>query len=243
MRNSFWNLLKLRIARFLKYRSAPAPAPALSPVPILHSLLWESAARESADFVKQYIGEVLIFKSFHQIHDHAIERIKEQKIGGVCLEFGVYKGRSINYFASRLPELDFVGFDSFEGLAEDWTGHHARKGTFNLDGELPEVKQNVRLVKGWFDQTLPKYCQESLRGKSVRFIHVDGDTFEAATIVFKNLSGHLKPGVLILFDELIGYPNWKNGEFLAWKNITSEHSINFRYISFCTHQALVEIIE
>ena len=223
----------MKIGRFFKYRLPPD----------LHSLLWESAARESADFVKQYIGEVLVFKRVHQIRSHAVGKIKEQKIEGVCLEFGVYKAKSINYFAKCFPELDFVGFDSFEGLAEDWMGHHLTKGGFNMGGKLPRVKQNVRLVKGWFDQTLPKYCQESLRDKPVRFIHVDGDTFEAATIVFKNLSGHLKPGVLILFDELIGYPNWKNGEFLAWKNITSEHSINFRYLSFCSQQALVEIIE
>lgn len=209
----------------------------------VHDLLWERATSESADFVQQHLGETLVFSTITQIWDYSIQKIGSQKIDGVCLEFGVHSGSSINYFANRLPELEFTGFDSFEGLAEDWKGHHRNKGSFDLGGNLPKVRTNVHLVEGWFDQTLPIYCKDSLHDKSVRFVHIDGDTFEAAATVLENLAGNLKPGVLILFDELIGYPNWQNGEFLAWKNISSTHNINFRYLGFCTHQALIEIID
>jgi hypothetical protein len=52
----------------------------------------------------------------------------------------------------------------------------------------------------------------------------------------------LKPGVLVLFDDYLAYPNWKNGEFLAWQEFCSQNSIKYRYLGFATEQALIEII-
>ena len=63
------------------------------------------------------------------------------------LEFDVYKGGTINYRAKRFPDLNFVGFDSFEGLSEQWSGMASEK-TFDLGGKLPRVRRNVSLVKG-----------------------------------------------------------------------------------------------
>jgi hypothetical protein len=65
------------------------------------------------------------------------------------LEFGVYRGTSINFFASRLNGV-LYGFDSFEGLNESMPGTNAIKGTFNLGGDMPTVLSNVKLIKGWF---------------------------------------------------------------------------------------------
>ena len=65
----------------------------------------------------------------------------------LVLEFGVYKGGMINHQAKKFPELDFVGFDSFEGLQEQWSGMAPEK-TFDLGGKLPKVRRNVGLVQG-----------------------------------------------------------------------------------------------
>jgi hypothetical protein len=63
--------------------------------------------------------------------------------------------------------LMVYGFDSFEGLPEDWaigvmngkedTDRFIRGKTFDLRGNLPVVRPNVRLLKGWFDKTLPEF--------------------------------------------------------------------------------------
>jgi hypothetical protein len=74
----------------------------------------------------------------------------------LVLEFGVYKGGMINYQASKFPELEFVGFDSFEGLQEHWSGMAPEK-TFDLGGSLPRVRRNVGLVKGWFAESGPRW--------------------------------------------------------------------------------------
>ena len=52
-----------------------------------------------------------------------------QGAGAVC-EFGVHKGKSLKILGEAFPEDIVWGFDSFEGLPEDWnTG-----GEFNKDG-------------------------------------------------------------------------------------------------------------
>ena len=123
----------------------------------LHHELWVRAVRESADFVENYLTEALVFEEIEQIWDFAIQKIKEDYSpgggdgkGGICLEFGVFKGHSINYFSSRLNQLEFHGFDSFEGLREDWLGHMLQKGTFDLKGKIPSVNKNVIIYKGFF---------------------------------------------------------------------------------------------
>ena len=49
-----------------------------------------------------------------------------------------------------------------QGLPEDWlqaeaTPERFKKGTFSLDGQFPEVEDNVILVKGLFADTLPPF--------------------------------------------------------------------------------------
>ena len=114
----------------------------------------------------------------------------------------MYRGKSINYFSKRRPKNNFFGFDSFEGLSKDWPGHHAQNGAFNLGGALPNVSSNVTLVKGWFDETISGFLSKTPLVDLV-LVHIDGDTYESAKIVLNELRGHLKPGVLILFDEYL----------------------------------------
>jgi len=43
--------------------------------------------------------------------------------GGIIAEFDVYKGESINFFAKKYPNSRLFGFDSFQGLEENWYGY------------------------------------------------------------------------------------------------------------------------
>lgn len=76
----------------------------------------------------------------------------------------------------------------------------------------------------------------------VRFIHIDGDTYEAAKVVLYTLASQLKPGALILFDEYLGYPNWKNGENKALVEAKEKFGLKIRYRAFTTYQSLVEVL-
>ena len=92
---------------------------------------------------------------------------------GLVLEFGVYKGRTINYLASKLKNHTIYGFDSFEGLPGIWNNQNP-KGKYSLNGNMPKVRKNVKLIKGLFEDTLPEFVKEhkekisnSLKGRII----------------------------------------------------------------------------
>lgn len=204
----------------------------------IHSLLWERATADSAEFIEHNIETAIVFRNPQEIWDYAISKIPITS-GVLILEFGVYKGASINYFASQRPNAEFIGFDSFEGLKEDWKGHHRSKSSYSLDGELPKVRENVRLVKGWFDETLPEVLSELAHIPEL--IHIDSDTYEAAKFVLNECRPGLKKPTIVLFDEFHSYPNWRNGEMKALIEYADLYGLEIEYLAFADQQALVKI--
>ena len=53
-----------------------------------------------------------------KVHEVAIKNITLQN--GHILEFGVFSGGTINYLAKKMPTKIIYGFDSFQGLPENW---------------------------------------------------------------------------------------------------------------------------
>jgi len=201
-------------------------------------LLWERAASSSADYIESHLASSMLFRKREDLWRHALKLRQIQ--GGLNLEFGVFKGESINFFARTSPESKFVGFDSFEGLKEDWFGTDGASGYFNLNGRKPRVEKNVSLVSGWFDETLPTFLSE-YQNLPISFLHIDCDTFESTFKVLDLVAARLKPGTIIVFDEYLGFPNWQASQFKAWEMCVENYSIKFKYIAFSQAQALVQI--
>lgn len=159
---------------------------------------------------------------------------------GLWLEFGVYAGGSLNRIARYAKDGSLVyGFDSFEGLPEAWTGRVESwdvsgrgstygAGTFSLGGLMPNVDGNVRLIKGWYKDSLPKFLVE--HRESVAFVHVDSDIYSSAKDIFNNLKGRICNGCVIVFDELIGYQCFEKHEWKAWWEFVEENHITFEWI-------------
>ena len=59
-----------------------------SPQRNLHNILWERAAAQSADFVEQYLGSVMIFREKTDMWNYASTVIGENSKHGLCMEFG-----------------------------------------------------------------------------------------------------------------------------------------------------------
>ena len=116
------------------------------------------------------------------------------------LEFGVWKGDSIRYWARLLknPRSVLHGFDSFEGLPEDWnfaSGRHA----FSVEGAIPQVDDSrVTFFKGWFDETLRGY---NVPRREVLFLTLDADIYSSTKTVLDALEDAITPGTYIYFDE------------------------------------------
>jgi len=121
------------------------------------------------------------------------------------LEFGVYQGESILYFAGihSNPSSRFVGFDTFEGLPEDWTefSRIVPKSTFTTGGATPQtVDTRVSFVKGLFQKTLPGFLANFQCSRQL-VIHNDSDLYSATLYVLTRANDIITAGTIIIFDE------------------------------------------
>jgi len=201
-----------------------------------YDLFYDEANKKSYNYLKKYINKAIFCEEGWW--NIALDKINEE---GLCLEFGVYKGVSLNYFSNYLPNRKWYGFDSFCGLQEDWKGGFFAKGYFNLKGNIPTFNKNVTLVIGWFKQTLSNFLNNN--NESISFIHIDCDTYESTKDVLDCIKKErLQKGCIILFDEYFGYINWENHEFKAWKEYVKKNKINYEYIAFGERQAVIKIL-
>jgi O-methyltransferase len=121
------------------------------------------------------------------------------------LEFGVRYGDSLFKWSSlnTCPNSRFVGFDSFEGIPEDWvsvTGE-SKKGAMSVGGVVPQTNDpRIRFVKGWFNETLRPFLQD-FAPRSRLVIHNDGDLFSSTLYTLATLDPILRPGTILIFDE------------------------------------------
>ena len=183
------------------------------------------ATQEAAAFVDEHIADVEgEFNSYITL-EKALNQVKTQ---GSYLEFGVYKGDSINFIAEKIGEQAIYGFDSFEGLPENWGA--AAKGAFDRDGQLPNVRENVTLYKGWFDETIDLFLQE--HPEPVAFIHADADLYSSTSTILTKLQSRIKTGTVIVFDEYFNYPEWKEHEYKAFMEFIERTGFDFEYLGY-----------
>jgi len=121
------------------------------------------------------------------------------------LEFGVWKGQSIEYFAGTNSHTDsrFTGFDTFTGLPEDWLKGFSTVSLKYCDagGELPQSDDTrLSFVKGLFQDTLPDFL-EKYRPTGRLVIHSDSDLYSSTLYVLTRANDIIMPGTIIIFDE------------------------------------------
>ncbi|MBM4269008.1 MAG: class I SAM-dependent methyltransferase [Deltaproteobacteria bacterium] len=185
------------------------------------------AARQTAEFVEENMPTVKAFRSAFQLLSHSVDQVPAEIADGLWAEFGVYSGKTINHIASE-TEHEVHGFDSFEGLPEDWRTKFP-KGTFKMDG-MPVVRENVKLHKGWFDKSVPEWA-----GKypgHMAFIHFDADLYSSTKTVLDVLADRIVPGTVLQFDEFFNYPGWKGGEYRAFMEFVEARGVSFEYIGY-----------
>lgn len=196
--------------------------------------------KDSFDEFKEDISSSLIFFDNVELRECCAKLISQSNPSSdnLFLEFGVWEGHGINLFASLNNDLTFYGFDTFEGLPEEWKGTSFIKGQFDLKGELPPVRKNVKLVKGLIENTLPQFLNNNT-GKKISFVHIDTDIYSACKCILENIKEHLADDAIILFDELMCYPGWRLGEYKALNEVFSREE--YDYIAFGRENAAIKI--
>ncbi|RME89944.1 MAG: class I SAM-dependent methyltransferase [Anaerolineae bacterium] len=195
------------------------------------------ALEETGIFVEQNMPLVQSFGGRYALMRFAVETAKATSETGLVCEFGVAAGKSINFIARLLPTMTVYGFDSFEGLPEDWRDG-LPKGHFKV-GRLPRVASNVVLIPGWFEETLPDFLEK--HPQKALFLHIDCDLYSSTKTVFDAMEQRIGAGTVILFDEFFNYPGWKEGEYKAFTEFVARSQIPFNYIGYNRYGTQVAI--
>jgi hypothetical protein len=186
--------------------------------------IFRVAARESARFVMENMSDIRGLDTPFEVLTHCLDQVGAE---GLYMEFGVYSGTTINHIAARVGET-VHGFDSFEGLPEQWGSVPA--GKFARHGDLPEVRENVELHVGWFEDTLPGFLET--HREMAAFIHIDSDLYSSARTILAALQPRIVPGTVIVFDEFFNYPGWPEHEYRAFREFIDTSGYSFRYIGY-----------
>ena len=194
------------------------------------------ALADTTDYITDHMDSAIGVYTPRQLLDLALDAVDGD---GQFVEFGVFRGGSIRYIASRAPNKIIHGFDSFEGLPERWTGYNMEKGKFAMGGHLPRVPDNVRLHKGWFDATLPAWL--AANPGPIAFCHIDCDLYTSTKTAFDLLAPRMRPGTVIAFDEYFGYPSWRKHEFRAFQEFAATHNVTYEYLAYSRIQVALRL--
>jgi len=161
------------------------------------------------------------------------------KLDGLWMEFGVYRGKTLQRIASHTKNIVY-GLDSFEGLHEYWDSRNPQ-GVYSLAGNVPEGAidlndpnsnpgmynsgptrgiipwaNNIKLIKGFFENSLPPFLEVHLETAS--FLHIDSDLYSSAKTILSLMRDRIVSGTILVFDDFSGYPDFpdRNHEVKAF---------------------------
>jgi hypothetical protein len=216
----------------------------------------ESAVRNSPVHIPN-LGD------FHETYWKTV--VPYVSLNGLWMEFGVFRGRSIQKISS-LTNNTVYGFDSFDGLHEYWDTNNP-KGVYNSGGKIPEGaivgdnhsmfdssptkniepwNKNVKLIQGYFENTLPQFLKENK--ENVAFVNIDSDLYSSCVTVLNNLKHRIVEGTIICFDELLDYPSYKEHEIKAFAEFLIDTGWNiepliYNSVGVSYTQASIKIIK
>jgi predicted O-methyltransferase YrrM len=195
------------------------------------------AAVSTYEFIDEKMPEALFTLSQMQVVE--ARSADMMQLDGHVLDLGVYKGGSTRALARIFPDRHIHGFDSFEGLPEDWA--HVPRGDFgDVAGVMPDMPPNVTLHKGWFDETLPVWMAEH-GDRPISVLRVDCDIYSSTRTIFEVLEPLIRPGTWIIFDELIGYKNWEQHEYRAFMEFIGRTKYEYEFIAYGLTYTIVHL--
>lgn len=158
---------------------------------------------------------------------------------GTVAEFGVMDGRTLRILCEMFNRQTVHGFDSFMGLPEDWR-HDRRSEEFSMGGRIPaDLPENARIWQGMFSDTIPVFA--SSVNAPLSLLHIDCDLYRSAREVLFGLAGHIRPGTIIVFDEYINYPGWREHEYKAFSEFCAAYEVGVEYMSFASSYLSVAV--
>ena len=116
-------------------------------------------------------------------------------------EFGVWRGEAFKYLIKTFKKG--YGFDTFEGIPEDW--HNEKAGSYTSQGVIPKIKGG-EFIAGKFEDTLPKFFSEAKPMASI--INFNAYLYSSTIYALNWASPVIDQHIIPIFDEYLINPNW-----------------------------------
>ena len=160
-------------------------------------------------------------------------------VEGRVLEFGVYQGTTLRLLASDAGgHRSAVGFDSFEGLPEDW-GALLPKGHFRTPVPVFPREYDISLEVGPIEETLPAFLARE--AGAIALVHVDCDLDATTRFVLDRVLPRMPRGAVIVFDEYYGYPTFADHEYRAWQEVQHAGNGSACPVAYPSHSCAYQI--
>mmetsp|Transcript_69225 Transcript_69225/g.129214 ORF Transcript_69225/g.129214 Transcript_69225/m.129214 type:complete len:616 (-) Transcript_69225:118-1965(-) len=185
-------------------------------------------------------GQALAPSLFYATYQILAEGMKAaSETPGLIMELGVYHGKSMREIAAFFPDEVVHGFDSFQGLPEQWIGNPV--GAYSTHGEIPPMPDNVRLHVGLFSDTLPGFLEEH-KGP-VRFVNLDCDLYSSTKDILDQIHPRIVVGSIIFFDVYVGVRNWQDHQYKAFQEAVKQYGWGYEYvaISILSNRAIIRV--
>ena len=219
IRKTKWNLIRFKVHRLIEPFSG-----LLLNLAYLSKVSKWIAGHRNIPF-NDFYSSKWDYNKRYQLYDYVYN---EKKLDGPVhyLEFGVSGGYSFDWWLKKNtdPDSRFAGFDTFEGLSEDWGGFS--KGAMSTDSRLPETDdKRAVFIKGLFQDTLPDFLK-SFNKNTRKVIMMDADMFTSTLYVLTSIAPFLQNGDIIFFDQF----NVPMHEFLAFTHFTNSYYLKTELI-------------
>jgi len=162
----------------------------------------------------------------YKLYEAIIEKEQLDSLPIDYIEFGVASGQSFKWWLAHNKNANskFYGFDTFEGLPENF-GHY-EKGKLAAALESLNISDTrADFFKGLFQDTLVPFLDQ-YKNERKKLIHLDADLFSATLFSLSQLYRFLNEGDILLFDEF-AVPKH---EFMAFKIFTESFYMNYEVI-------------
>jgi hypothetical protein len=143
--------------------------------------------------------------------------------------------------SENMERMRFFGFDSFAGLPEakgiDVTpGQETWLGEGGFECSIEEVTSlmprdaiesgRIRLVKGWFNESLTPELKVKHEMKAAAIVHIDCDFYESTVPALEFVTDLIQNGTVLIFDDWwMYYGRSDRGEQLAFNEWKEKHGI------------------
>jgi tetratricopeptide (TPR) repeat protein len=166
------------------------------------------------------------------------EMIKLSNKSRPFYEFGVWRGASFKYLIKSFEKG--YGFDTFEGLPENW--HKEKKGSYDSNSIVPNIARGEFIV-GHFEETLPKFFTK--RRPKASLINFDADLYSSTICALEACKTIIDENTILVFDEFLINQYWEQDEYKALNEFCDKNKYRYHVIalSFFSKQVAVKLVE